>query len=104
MSSPAYALPRTRGRAVRLLAVVAVVLVVVASWLTTRISAVENPSVLGTLVSPAAGTAYLDRENVRPGMIVDHDAVTTAFAAEGFTWGGHHSVPTDYQRFEAPAQ
>jgi Ricin-type beta-trefoil lectin domain/Glycosyl hydrolases family 16 len=39
MSSPAYALPRPRGRAVRLLAVAAVVLVVVASWLTTRISA-----------------------------------------------------------------
>jgi beta-glucanase (GH16 family) len=39
MSSPAYALPRSRGRTVRLLTVTAVVLVVVASWLTTRISA-----------------------------------------------------------------
>ncbi|HEV7898845.1 MAG TPA: glycoside hydrolase family 16 protein, partial [Planosporangium sp.] len=39
MSSPAYALPRSRGRAVRLLTVAAVLLVVVASWLTTRVSA-----------------------------------------------------------------
>jgi beta-glucanase (GH16 family) len=39
MTSPAYALPRSRGRTVRLLAVAAIIVIVAASWLTTRISA-----------------------------------------------------------------
>jgi hypothetical protein len=68
------------------------------------INPVENPSVLGTTVSPAAGSAYLERTKVRPGMIVAHDAVTAAFAAERFTWGGERAAPTAYQRFEVPAR
>jgi beta-glucanase (GH16 family) len=39
MTSPAYALPRPRGRTVRLLAVAAIIVIVAAGWLTTRVSA-----------------------------------------------------------------
>jgi beta-glucanase (GH16 family) len=39
MSSSVHAIPRPRGRAVRLLAIAAVVLIVAASWATTRIGA-----------------------------------------------------------------
>ncbi|GII21899.1 glycoside hydrolase family 16 protein [Planosporangium mesophilum] len=43
MSPPTHALPRSRGRAFRLLTVAAALLVVVASWLTTRVSAAAAP-------------------------------------------------------------
>src|SRR6266511_238753 len=52
------------------------------------------------LVLPPAGAAYLDRRNVRPGMIVSGDVVTQAFAAEGFRWGGDWTSAKDYQHFE----
>ncbi|HEU4749801.1 MAG TPA: M15 family metallopeptidase [Acidimicrobiia bacterium] len=40
----------------------------------------HNPYVKGDLVLPELASAYLDRENVRPGMIVEGDVVTSAFA------------------------
>jgi hypothetical protein len=64
------------------------------------INPVENPYVRGRTILPPAGAAYLDRANVRPGMILDGDVVTKAFAAEGFRWGGHFSSLRDYQHFE----
>jgi hypothetical protein len=65
------------------------------------INPVQNPYVRGSTVSPPAGRAYLDRRNRRPGMIVDGDAVVSAFSAAGWTWGGWWSSPKDYQHFEA---
>ena len=64
------------------------------------INTIENPYVKGTTVLPPAGAAYLDRSDVRPGMIVPGDVVTTAFAAEGFGWGGDYTSLKDYQHFE----
>jgi len=64
------------------------------------INTVENPYLPGRLVLPPAGAAYLDRRNVRPGMIVSGDVVTQAFAAEGFRWGGDWTSAKDYQHFE----
>ena len=52
-------------------------------------------------VLPPAGEAFLDRGDVRPGMIVDGDVVTTAFASIGFVWGGDWTRLKDYQHFEA---
>jgi hypothetical protein len=66
------------------------------------IDTIENPYVKGSTVLPPAGTEFLDRSNVRPGMIVAGDVVTRAFATEGFTWGGNFSSLKDYQHFEAP--
>lgn len=64
------------------------------------INTVENPYVKGRTVLPPGGSAYLDRTDVRPGMIVHGDPVTAAFAAYGFSWGGDWSSPKDYQHFE----
>ena len=64
------------------------------------INPVENPYVKGDTILPPAGAAFLDRRNVRPGMVVAGDVVTRAFAAEGFRWGGQFSSLRDYQHFE----
>jgi hypothetical protein len=64
------------------------------------INTIENPYVKGTTVLPPAGADYLDRTDVRPGMIVAGDVATTAFAAEGFGWGGDYTSLKDYQHFE----
>jgi hypothetical protein len=66
------------------------------------INTVENPYVKGRTVLPAAGAAYLDRTDVRPGMIAHGDLVWSAFSAHGFQWGGDWTSPKDYQHFEAP--
>lgn len=65
------------------------------------INPVENPYVRGTTVLPPAGAAYLDRDDVRPGMIVKNDAVVKAFKNRGFDWGGSWHSLKDYQHFEA---
>ena len=65
------------------------------------INPVQNPYVRGTTVEPEAGRAYLDRSNVRPGMIVADDPVVRAFAAAGWEWGGDFSTLKDYQHFSA---
>jgi hypothetical protein len=65
------------------------------------INTVENPYVKGDTVLPAAGAEYLDREDVRPGMIVKNDAVVKAFKKRGFEWGGDWHSLKDYQHFEA---
>jgi len=61
----------------------------------------ENPYVSGGLVEPDAGADYLDRNNVRPGMIAADGPVVAAFAGIGWSWGGTWSSPTDYQHFSA---
>jgi hypothetical protein len=68
------------------------------------INTVENPYILNGRILPPAGSAYLDRANVRPGMIVTGDVVTRAFAAEGFRWGGDYRTNKDYQHFDVPEQ
>ena len=65
------------------------------------INPVQNPYVSGSSVSPPAGGAYLDRGNVRPGMIVAGDAAVRAFASIGWGWGGAWARTKDYQHFSA---
>lgn len=48
----------------------------------------HNPYVRGDLIIPELAGSYVARHRVRPGMIVAGDAVTTAFAAAGWGWGG----------------
>ncbi|MBM6399942.1 M15 family metallopeptidase [Phycicoccus sonneratiae] len=66
------------------------------------VNTIENPYVKGDLVLPAAGRAFLDRTDVRPGMVVAGDAVVKAFADKGFAWGGDYVTLKDYQHFEIP--
>ena len=65
-----------------------------------RHQSARDPYVKGGIVLPAAGAAYLDRDDVRPGMILDGDVVVEAFAAIGFSWGGNWTRLKDYQHFE----
>lgn len=63
------------------------------------VNPVQNPYVRGTTVEPAAGRAYLDRSDVRPGMVTANDVVVRAFAAAGWGWGGDFRTLKDYQHF-----
>ncbi len=61
-----------------------------------------NPYVFeGGGTSHAASETYLDRSNVRPGMIVEGDAVVAAFDSHGWDWGGRWSSPVDRQHFSS---
>jgi hypothetical protein len=62
---------------------------------------VENPYVDGDRVSPRRGRRYLDRSDVRPGMVVDRDLVWRAFHRIGWAWGGNWSSVKDYQHFSS---
>ena len=63
---------------------------------------VQNPYVSASgAVSPPAGRDYTNRSNVRPGMIVEGDAVVRAFDAIGWGWGGRWTNSKDYQHFSA---
>jgi hypothetical protein len=66
------------------------------------VNTVENPYLPKGQVMPPAGKAFLDRGDVRPGMIIAGDATVRAFTAEGFAWGGAWASGTDYQHFEKP--
>ena len=65
------------------------------------INPVENPYVDGSHVSPLRGRRYLDRSDVRPGMIVRGEVVVRAFRRIGWGWGGGWSPAKDYQHFSA---
>jgi hypothetical protein len=63
------------------------------------INPVQNPMLKDGGVQPPAGRAYLDRTDVRPGMIVRPGPVTDAFDAVGWTWGGDWTAFKDYHHF-----
>jgi hypothetical protein len=62
---------------------------------------VENPYVDGSYVRPRSGRRYLDRSDVRRGMVVRGDLVVRAFRRIGWEWGGNWSSAKDYQHFSA---
>jgi D-alanyl-D-alanine carboxypeptidase len=59
----------------------------------------HNPYVKGAIVLPELATAYVDRGNVRPGMITSNDVVVRAFRSIGWTWGGDWNTLKDFQHF-----
>jgi hypothetical protein len=60
----------------------------------------HNPYVRGELILPELAGAYVDRSDVRPGMVIAGDAVTGAFAAIGWGWGGEWTgAATDPMHF-----
>jgi len=62
----------------------------------------HNPYVRGDLVLPELASAYRDRTDIRPGMVVAGDPVTAAFAAIGWGWGGDWTgAATDPMHFSA---
>ncbi len=65
------------------------------------VNPVENPYVDGSHVSPRRGRDYVDRSDVRPGMIVKRDVVWRAFHRIGWEWGGTWRSAQDYQHFSS---
>jgi hypothetical protein len=60
-----------------------------------------NPYQDGDLVVPELASAYLNRMDVRPGMVLPGDATIRAFASVGWTWGGSWTSPKDLMHFTA---
>jgi hypothetical protein len=60
-----------------------------------------NPYRDGDLVVPELASAYLNRSDVRPGMVLPGDATIRAFASIGWTWGGSWTSPKDLMHFTA---
>jgi hypothetical protein len=65
------------------------------------VNTVENPYFEpGHSVQPAAGAAFADRADRRPGMAYPGGVLVDAFAAVGWGWGGYWAGP-DYQHFSS---
>lgn len=69
--------------------------------LAVDINPFHNPYERDGRVLPELATAYLDRGDLRPGMIIEDDVVTEAFAAIGWGWGGDWTSLTDPMHFSA---
>jgi hypothetical protein len=63
------------------------------------VNSFQNPYAKDDLVLPELSSAYLDRDDVRPGMIAPGDVVVSAFASIGWEWGGDWRSLKDYQHF-----
>lgn len=61
----------------------------------------HNPYSKGDLVLPELASAYVDRADVRPGMIQSGDVVVSAFADMGWVWGGNWNTLKDWMHFSA---
>jgi hypothetical protein len=61
----------------------------------------QNPYHRGDVVLPELATSYLDRGNVRPGMIRPDGPVVRAFASVGWKWGGDYRSLKDFMHFSA---
>ncbi|MFZ5354099.1 MAG: M15 family metallopeptidase [Bacillota bacterium] len=64
------------------------------------INPVQNPYVDGNNVYPETGKDYLDRSNIRKGMIIEGDICYNAFVGRGWIWGGSWKSTKDYQHFQ----
>ncbi|HAS09029.1 MAG TPA: hypothetical protein DCS55_00680, partial [Acidimicrobiaceae bacterium] len=59
----------------------------------------HNPYVKGDLVLPELATAYVDRTEVRPGMLTVDDVA--GFTGAGWGWGGHWRSLQDHMHVSA---
>jgi hypothetical protein len=67
------------------------------------INPVQNPYILSSgIVLPPDGARYVDTTRTHPGRILAGHPAVEAFERRGWTWGGHWSMPIDYQHFEKP--
>ena len=64
------------------------------------INTVRNPYVVGSRVYPSFARTYLDRGNVRTGMITSSGVIARTMRANGWPWGARWAHP-DYQHFSA---
>lgn len=64
------------------------------------INPLQNPYVHDGMVEP--DDEYLDRSQIRPGMITPDTVCYQIFASHGWEWGGDWKSPIDYQHFQKP--
>jgi hypothetical protein len=64
------------------------------------INTVRNPYVVGSRVYPGFARTYLNRSNVRTGMITRRGVIATKMRQVGWPWGARWSHP-DYQHFSS---
>ena len=60
----------------------------------------ENPYVTGSRVYPSGSRTYLNRRDVRKGMLLKRGPIPLAFASRGWRWGARWAHP-DYQHFSS---
>ena len=72
-----------------------------ASGLAIDVNPFQNPYQRDDVVLPELASAYVDRSDVRPGMILDGDVVVEAFESIGWSWGGRWDDPVDRMHFSA---
>lgn len=71
--------------------------------LAVDINPLQNPYLVRGQVLPPLGRAYIDRSNLRPGMLARPSPVIEAFDAIGWEWGGDFKPDADYHHFAARA-
>ena len=59
----------------------------------------RNPFVSRSGVDPDSGAGWVDRDRVRPGMVVDDGPVVELFLGLGWGWGGDWQGSKDFQHF-----
>ncbi len=64
------------------------------------INPVQNPYIRKEKISPPKSEEYLDRNNIRKGMIIKGDPCYNAFTKRGWIWGGEWNTVKDYQHFQ----
>jgi len=64
------------------------------------INTVRNPYVVGSRVYPSFARTYLNRSNVRTGMITRRSVIATTMSRLGWPWGARWAHP-DYQHFSS---
>ena len=64
------------------------------------INTVRNPYVVGNRVYPSWARTYLNRRNVRTGMITRSGVIATTMRRNGWPWGARWAHP-DYQHFSS---
>lgn len=61
----------------------------------------HNPYIRGDALFPELSQAYLDRDDVRAGMIEEPGVVFDAFDAIGWGWGGNWTTHDDWMHFSS---
>lgn len=64
------------------------------------INPVQNPYISSGVILPKNGKRFIDRTQLKKGMIIEGDVCYNAFVKRGWTWGGNWRTIKDYQHFQ----
>jgi hypothetical protein len=69
--------------------------------LAVDINPFHNPYTRGEVVAPELASAYIDRDNQRPGMIFEGDTAVLSFDEMRWGWGGRWETAKDWMHFSS---